>query len=99
ELERNFRDQNDVGAAGNTGVESNPTGIAAHDFDEHDAVVAFWGGVKAVDGFGGDDECGIEAEGDFGGVQIIVDGLGDTHNVHALAEKIARDMLRAVAAD
>ena len=41
----------------------------------------------------------VEAECDFGGRKIVVDGLGNAHDLHALVEKFERDGLRALAAD
>ena len=38
--------------------------VAAHDFDHHDAMVRFGGGVDLVDGVGGGVQGGIEAESD-----------------------------------
>ncbi len=49
-----FRNEDDVGAAGDTGGIGDPARIAAHDFDDDDAVVGVGGGVNAVDGLGGD---------------------------------------------
>jgi hypothetical protein len=79
-------------------MKSDPACIAGHDFDEHGAMMAFGSGVKAVDSFGGDDQCGVKTKSDFGGVEIVVDGLGGADDVDALGEEIARNVLRAVAA-
>ena len=54
EVERDLRDQDDVGAAGDAGVERNPAGVAAHHLDHHDAVVRLGGRVQPVDGVGGE---------------------------------------------
>src|SRR5215471_3257734 len=93
-----FRKQNDLRAAGDAGMKRNPARVAAHDFNEHDAMMAFGGGVKAVDGFGGNDDGGVETERHVGGGKIVVDGLGNRNDVHSAASKIARDVLRAIAA-
>src|ERR1700741_1262680 len=61
--------------------------------------MAFGGGVQAIDGFSSDDQSGIKAESDLGGVQIVVDGLRHAHNFHSFAEEIERDVLRPIAAD
>ena len=79
-------------------MKSDPACIAAHDFAEHGAMTAFGSGVKAVDSFGVDDQCGVKTKSDFGGVEIVVDNLGAPDDVDALGEEIARNVLRAVAA-
>src|SRR5579863_1342395 len=75
--------QDDVCAAGHSGCHGDPPGIAAHHLHHDHAVVRVGRGVDAVDGFGGDHHCGIEAEGRVGAVDVIVDGLGNTHAGHA----------------
>ena len=40
-------------ATGNAGLQSDPAGIATHDFDSHDPVMRFGGGVDFVDRVGG----------------------------------------------
>jgi len=97
--EGNFRDEDDVRAAGESGVEGDPSGIAAHEFDDHDAVMGFGGGVDAVDGVGGDVDGGVKAEGDVRGREIVVNGLGDSDDVESLGGEIEPDLLGAVAAD
>ncbi len=97
EFEGQFGDQDDVRASTNAGMKRNPAGVATHDLNEHDAMMTFRGGVKAVDGLSGDDQCGVEAKSDFGGVEMVVDGFGNADDVDALVEEIARNVLRAVA--
>src|SRR5262249_45834970 len=43
--ERNLGNKNHVGATGNTGLQRNPAGVAAHDLNQHGAVVRFGGVV------------------------------------------------------
>ena len=59
---------------GNALVQRDPAGVAAHDFDHHHAVMRLGRGVNLVVGSRGDG--GVEAEGDVGGRQIVVDVLG-----------------------
>src|SRR5208283_4807474 len=99
ESEGDFGNEDDVGTTRNPGVESDPAGVAAHDFDEHDALVALGSGMQAIDGFGGDNQCGVKTESDFRGVEIVVDGFGNADNVNAAAGKIAGNVLGAVATD
>ena len=43
--------------------------------------------VEAVQGFGGEGHGGIEAEGDGGLVEVVVDGLGHAHRGRPLLEQ------------
>src|SRR6266481_2575194 len=81
EFEGNFGDKDNVRAAGDSSVQGDPACVAAHDFDEHDAVMGFGGSVEAVDCLRGDDEGGVETEGDFRGIEVVVDGLGYADDV------------------
>ena len=76
-----------------------PAGVAAHDLDDHDALVRLGRAVQAVDGLGGDRHGRVEAERRLRVRQIVVDRLGHADDGHALREEAARDAERAVAAD
>ena len=69
-------DQDDVGAAGEPGVQGDPAGVPAHHLDDQDAVVGLGGGVQPVDRLHRDVDRGVEAEGVVGGGEVVVDGLG-----------------------
>ncbi len=97
--EGNFGNENDVSAAGDSGVQGNPSGVASHDFDDHDAMVRLGGGVDAVDGIGCDVDGGVEAEGDIGGGEVVVDGLGDADDGQTFLGQIEADLLGAIATD
>ena len=97
--ERDLRDQDHVGSAGNPRVQSDPARIAAHDLQHHDAVVAFRRGVQAVQGIGGAGHRRVEAEGHHGPFEIVVDGLGHAHQGHASLEQLLADAQRSVAAN
>jgi hypothetical protein len=58
-------------------VQGDPSGVAAHDLDHEGAVVALGRGVQPVDGLHRDVHRGVEAERVVGGVEVVVDGLGD----------------------
>ena len=88
-----------MGAAGDSGVEGDPTGVAPHDFDDHDAVMGFGGGVDAVDGVGCDVDGGVKAEGDVGGGEVVVDGFGDADDGQSFLRQFEADLLRAIASD
>ena len=76
-----FGDEDDVGTAGNTGVERQPANLVAHDLDEHRASMACSRGMDAVNTLGVDIQCGVEAEGYVGAPDIVVDCLGKSDDV------------------
>ena len=55
--------------------------------------------MQLVNGFGGGVQGGIEAEGDLGGGEVVINRLGYADHVQALALQIERDLLRAIATD
>src|SRR2546422_5678647 len=97
--ERNLGNQNDVRSASNAGFQPNPARIASHDLDHHDAMVRLRRGMNLVYRLCCGMQRGIESKRNFGGTKIVVNGLGHTHDLQALAEKFERNLLRAVAAD
>jgi hypothetical protein len=50
DVEGPLGDEDDVGAAGQAGVQRDPAGVAAHDLDDERPVVGLGRGVQAVDG-------------------------------------------------
>src|SRR5699024_164508 len=54
--------EDDLRAAGDPGLDGDPTRGAPHELDDHDAVVALRRRVDAVDGLGGDVDGGVEAD-------------------------------------
>jgi len=100
ETERDLRDQDDMGAAGEAGADCDPAGIAPHYLEKHDAVVALRGGVQAVKCSRRGLEGGGESERHLGGRDVVVDRLRDTdHRQAVLAVEAFGDRQRAVAAD
>ena len=91
--------QDDVCTAGDAGIEGQPAGLVAHDLDAHDAAVAAGGGVDAVDDLSGDVHGGVEAEGDVGAVDVVVDGLGQADDVQTLLGEEVGRLVGAVAAE
>src|ERR1700761_2944764 len=91
-----LRGEDDVGAAGDADCDGDPAGVAAHDLDDLHAGVRFGGGVKAVDGFGGDGDGGVEAEADVGAGEVVVDGFRDADAGHAALDELDGDGLRVV---
>ena len=84
DVERLLGDQDHVGAAGNARVERDPAGVTAHDLDHHHPMVGLGGGVKPVDRLGGDVQRGVEAEGDVGGADVVVDRLRHPDHVETM---------------
>src|SRR6202050_5583665 len=97
--ERDFRDQDDMSAAGNAGFESDPAAVAAHHFDHHHAMMRRRRGVNLVDGVGDGMQRGVKAERDLRGRKIVVDGLGHADDLHSSQKKFVADLLRSVSAD
>ena len=91
QIERNLRNQDDVGAAGDAGIEGNPARVAAHDLDDHDAVVRFGGRVQPVDGVGREADRGVEAERVRRFDDVVVDGLGDADERDAALRELVGD--------
>src|SRR5690606_19598662 len=84
DVEVPLRHQDHVGTAGHPGVQRDPAGVPAHHLHHQAAVVALGGGVQPVDRLHRDVHGRVEAEGVVGGVQVVVDGLGYAHHLHAL---------------
>ena len=73
--------------AGDAGVGGDPPHVPTHDLAHDDAVMGLRGGAQAIDGVGGDLHGGVEAEGDLGSRQVVVDGLRDTDGMHTWAPR------------
>jgi hypothetical protein len=99
QIERNLGDEDDVGAAGNTGMQGDPSGVAAHHFGHHDTMVRFRRRVQPIDGIGREAHRGVEAEGARGLDDVVVDRFRDTDEWDAPPVELVRDRERAVAAD
>ena len=99
DIQRLLRHADRIRAAGNAAGDGDPARVAPHHLADDDAVVRFGGGVQAVDGLGRDADCGVEAEAGVGAAQIVVDGLRNADNLHALFDQRIRHALRVVAAD
>ena len=87
------------GAAGDASVGRDPAGMAAHHLDDHNAVVGLAGRAQAVDGVGGGLHGGVEAKGELGDSEVVVDGLGDADDGGAFGGEPAGDGKRVVATD
>ena len=94
----NFGQQDHVRTAGNTGVQGQPASFVAHDLNHHAATVAGGGGVDAVDDLGGDVHSSVEAKGEIGAKDVVIDGLGQTDHIEALFAEQIGGLVGAVAA-
>ena len=72
-MKTNFRNQNDVGAAGDSAVQRDPARVTAHHFQNHDAAVTRCGGVQTVARISDRGDGRIETERARGGFKIVVD--------------------------
>ena len=86
---RMLRDQDDIGAACNAGVQRKPACLVAHDLDAHHPAVAAGSRMDAVNNIGCDIDGCMETEGDIGAINIVVDRLGKANDVEPfLAEQV-----------
>src|SRR5579872_4500698 len=97
--EWNLRNEYDVGATRDPRFQRDPARISAHYFNHHDAMMRFRGGVNFINRVGRGYQRRIETEGDFGGEKIVVDSFRHAHDLHALFEKLQRDLLRTISAN
>ena len=95
----NLRQQDHVGAAGDAGLQRDPAGVAAHHFDDHDALVRFRRRVQPIDRIGRKRHRGIETETARRPDDVVVDGLRHADDGNALQIELVRDAQRSVAAD
>jgi hypothetical protein len=67
---------------------SQPARFVAHHLQHDDAMMAVRRAVQAIDRFGGNAECRIEAKGRIGQRHIVVDGLGQRDYIQALLHQV-----------
>src|ERR1035438_3709847 len=79
-----LRNQDNMSPASGPRRIGNPSGVAAHHFDDDHAVVRIGRGVNAIDSLGGNRYCCVEAECYIGAADVVVDGLGNAHAWHAV---------------
>src|SRR5271163_2766640 len=97
--ERDLRDEDDVSAAGDSGLESDPAAVAAHHLNHHHTMVRLCGGVNLVESVGDGVQRGVKSESNLGRGKIVIDGLGNADDLQSLLKKVVADLLRTVAAD
>ena len=99
DIERHFGNHGVVRTASHAGMQRNPANVAAHDFNNQNTVVGFRRGVQPVNGVGGNGHGGIKTEGVVGSVDVIVNGLGNTNDGHAVISEPLRAFECAFAAN
>ena len=82
DIDRHFGDEDVVGGDRDPGEAGDPPGMASHRLDDHDPSMALGRRAEAVDRLGHDIDGGVEAEGEVGHHQVVVDRLGDAHHRH-----------------
>src|SRR2546423_3358408 len=70
-IEGLFRDQNDISSACYAAVDSNPSGIASHDFNYHYTIVGLSRGVNPINRFRHNIDRGIEPKSEIGSGKIV----------------------------
>src|SRR5439155_1061840 len=98
-IEWNFGNQNGVGAAGDTAVQCDPSGVAPHHFDNHDPPVTCRSGVHSIERIHHNIDSGIESERRCCRFEIVVDGLRDTDAIDAGLLQLLRRHHRPIAAN
>ena len=89
---RNLGDEDDVGAARDSRRGRYPARVAAHDLDDHDAVVRLGGRVQSVDRLRADVHRSVEADRHVRSGDVVVDRLRDADDWESvLRVEAARD--------
>ena len=99
DVERDFGNQDRVGAAADARIEGDPPGITPHHLHDEDAFVRFRGRVQTIDSIGGERHSGVEPEAVGRADDVVVDRLGDADAWGCRTRRIVRDGERAVPAD
>ena len=99
DVEGNLRDQDHVGTPGDARVQRDPARVAAHHFDDKDPVMALGGRVEAVDRLRGDVQRGVEAEGDIGRAEVVINRLRHADDVDAVGVQATGGTEGVLAAD
>src|SRR5438067_410373 len=98
-IERDLRNQNNVRAAGDAAVESDPARVPAHYFDDHHAFVTCGGGVQSVEGVHHFRHGGVETECHCRCFDVVVDRFRDADAIDAGLLHLHRGRHRTVPAD
>src|SRR6267378_5330584 len=99
EIEWNFRNQNDIGPAGDAAVQRDPAGVASHYFHNHDASVTARRSMHPIECVHYDGDGRIESECCRSGFEIVVDCLRNANAINTGFLQLLRSHHRAVAAN
>src|SRR6516225_712814 len=99
DVKRALGNEDDIGSAGDTAIQGDPSRIAAHHLDHDHTVMGLRGGVYAIDRLRGYAYRGVKAKTEIGSAQIVVDGLGHGNDLDAARVEFQRDRLGIVATD
>ncbi len=94
----NLGNQDNVGAAGHTGIQGQPSYLVAHNFHNEDSAVGSRRGVDVVNGIRGNVYSALEAEGHVCSPQVIVNGLGQGDDIQPFLAQQVGGLMSAVAA-
>ena len=94
-----FRDQAHLSPSGNGRVQRDPAGIASHHFQDQHPVMAGGCGHQLVQGVSGGIHRGLEAKGEVGVREVVVDGFGHSDDRAAKFKKALRNPLRTISAN
>ena len=83
-----FWDKDDMGPSRNPGFQGNPASIPAHDFQNHDPLVALSGGLQSIQRVTGYLHSGLVTEGVVRTLQIVIDCFGDANHRHPSFKKL-----------
>src|SRR5438128_5628741 len=75
--ERMLGYQNHISAAGDASIGGNPSGVAAHNFDDHNAMMRLSSRMQPIDSVGDNRYCRVEAECEISAADIVVNRLGN----------------------
>ena len=93
---RDLREQDDVRTACHSGIQSQPSHLMPHDFHDEYSAVGSCCGMDAVDGIRSNIYCALETEGHISTPQVIVDGLGQGHDIQSFLAQQVRSLVGAV---
>src|SRR4029079_4542567 len=99
EIEWNFGNQNNIGAACDAAVQRDPAGVATHYFDHHDSPVTRRRGVHPIERVHYDCDSRIESERRRSGFDIVVDCLRNANAINAGFLQLLRGHHRPIATD
>ncbi len=94
-----LRNQDDMGTRCHAGVQRDPADVSAHDLCDHAAIVSVTGGAQTVHRLGRNLHGGVKPEGVVGRVQVVVDRLWHSDDLHALVGEPLRGGECSLSAD